>query len=191
MARAGRRAGPTETREQILAAARRIFAEQGYDGATVRGIAAGAGVNAALLHHFFGSKQQLFVAAMNFPIDPAEQLPLLLSGPPEEIGERVARLFLGIWGDPAGRAPFLALLRSVASNEQAATMMRQFMMRTVLSGLAEHQGVPPLRATAAAAQMIGIVMLRYVVQAPPLVEASDDEIVALIAPVLQRYLTPE
>ncbi|NKQ56574.1 TetR/AcrR family transcriptional regulator [Amycolatopsis sp. K13G38] len=191
MARAGRRPGPTETREQIIAAARRAFAEQGYDGATVRGIAAEAGVNAALLHHFFGTKQQLFVVAMNFPIDPAEQLPLLLSGPPEQIGERVARLFLALWGDPAGRAPFLAMLRSVASNEQAATMLRQFMVRTVLARLAEARGVPPLRVTAAAAQMIGLVMLRYVVQAPPLVDATDDEIVELIAPVLQNYLTPE
>ena len=191
MARAGRRPGPNETHEQILVAARRVFAEQGYDGATVRGIAAEAGVNAALLHHFFGSKQQLFVAAMNFPINPAEQLPLLLSGPPDEIGERVARLFLGLWADPAGRTPFLALLRSVASNEQAATMLRQFMMRTVLSRLAEHRGVPPLRVAAAAAQMIGLVMLRYVVLAPPLVDATDDEIVELISPVLQRYLTPE
>ncbi|HVW42715.1 MAG TPA: TetR family transcriptional regulator [Amycolatopsis sp.] len=191
MARAGRRPGPTETREQIVDAARRLFAEQGYDGATIRGIATEAGVNAALLHHFFGSKQQLFVAAMNFPINPAAQLPLLLSGPPDEIGERVARLFLGVWADPAGRAPFLALLRSVASNEQAATMMRQFMMRTVLIRLAEERGVPRLRVAAAAAQMIGLVMLRYVVQAPPLVDATDDEIVELIAPVLQRYLTPE
>ena len=190
MARAGRRPGPTETREQILVAARRLFAEQGYDGATVRGIATEAGVNAALPHHFFGTKQQLFVAAMNIPINPAEQLPLLLSGPPDTIGERVARLFLGIWADPAGRAPFVALLRSVASNEQAATMLRQFMMRAVLTRLAEHRGVAPLRVAAAAAQMIGLVMLRYVVQAPPLVDATDDEIVELIAPVLQRYLTP-
>ena len=174
-----------------MTAARRVFAEQGYDGATVRGIAAEAGVNAALLHHFFGTKQQLFVAAMNLPINPAEQLPLLLSGRSDEIGERVARLFLGLWGDPRSRTPFLALLRSVASNEQAAAMMRQFMMRTVLTRIAQDRGVPPLRAAAAAAQMIGLVMLRYVVQAPPLVDATDDEIIELIAPVLQRYLTPE
>jgi AcrR family transcriptional regulator len=190
MARAGRRPGPTETREEILAAARRLFAEQGYDGATIRGIATEAEVNAALLHHFFGTKQQLFVAAMNLPVNPVEELPHLLSGPVEETGERIVRMFLGIWGDARSRAPFLALLRSVAGNEQAATMMRQFIMRTVLSRIAESRGVPPLRAAAAAAQLIGLVMLRHVLEIPPLVTATDDEIVALVAPVIQHYLSP-
>lgn len=190
MARAGRRPGPTETREAILAAARRLFAAQGYDGATIRGIATEARVNAALLHHFFGTKQQLFVAAMHLPVDPAEELPRLLASPDHETGERVVRLFLGIWGDPQARAPFLALLRSITDNEQAATMMREFLTSAVLARIAEDKSVPPLRAAAAASQLVGLVMLRYVLEIPPLTTATDDEIVALVAPVIQHYLSP-
>ncbi|KAA9152911.1 TetR/AcrR family transcriptional regulator [Amycolatopsis acidicola] len=190
MARAGRRPGPNETREQIVAAARTQFAEQGYDGATIRGIAAAAGVNAALLHHFFGTKQQLFVAAMNFPVNPVDELPRLLAGPPGELGERIVRLFLGLWAEERSREPFLAILRSVTGNEQAATMMRQFLTRVVLSKVAESRGVPPIRAAAVASQLIGLVLLRHVVRVPPLADADDEELVALVAPVVQSYLTP-
>ncbi|HVV08727.1 TetR family transcriptional regulator [Amycolatopsis sp.] len=190
MARAGRRPGPSETREEIVAAARKLFAEQGYDGATIRGIAAEARVNAALLHHFFGTKQQLFVAAMNLPVNPLDELPRLLSGPPERTGERIVRMFLGLWAEPRSREPFLAIVRSVSGNEQAATMMRQFLTRVVLSRVAEARGVPPLRAAAVASQLIGLVMLRYVVRVPALADADDEELVALVAPVIQSYLTP-
>ncbi|HKN53864.1 MAG TPA: TetR family transcriptional regulator, partial [Amycolatopsis sp.] len=136
MAQAGRRPGQTETREKILDAARHRFAELGYDGATIRAIAADAGVNAALLHHFFGSKQQLFVAAMNLPVNPAELVPRILEGPRDELGDRLIRTFLAIWASPEGRTPFLALIRSAATNEQVALMMRQFMERAVLAEVA-------------------------------------------------------
>jgi AcrR family transcriptional regulator len=91
MAPAGRRPGQTETREKIVDAARRRFAEQGYDGATVRGIASDAGVNAAVLHQFFGTKQQLFVASMNIRIDPSRLIPHIVDGPAEQTGERLLR----------------------------------------------------------------------------------------------------
>src|SRR3954468_13618000 len=107
MARAGRRPGQTETREKILDAARHRFAELGYDGATIRGIAADAGVNAALLHHFFGSKQELFAATMNLPGNPAELVPSILAGPRSGIGERLVRAFLAVWAAPEGRTPFV------------------------------------------------------------------------------------
>ncbi|KFU77186.1 DNA-binding transcriptional regulator, AcrR family [Amycolatopsis lurida] len=190
MAQAGRRPGQTETREEILDAARRKFAEQGYDGATVRGIAAEAGVNAALLHHFFGTKQRLFAASMNLPVDPGELVPRILEGPEEEIGERLVRAFLGLWQAPDGRAPFLAMIRSATTNEQVATMMRQFLERAVLARVAEARGVPKVRVAGIAAQMIGFALLRYVIGLPPLVNASEEEIVAMLAPVAQYYLTP-
>ncbi|WP_410651584.1 TetR family transcriptional regulator [Amycolatopsis sp. cmx-4-54] len=190
MAQAGRRPGPTETREEILDAARRRFAEQGYDGATVRAIAADAGVNAALLHHFFGTKQRLFAASMNLPVDPGELVPRILEGPEEEIGERLVRAFLGLWQAPDGRAPFLAMIRSATTNEQVATMMRQFLERAVLARVAEARGVPKVRVAGIAAQMIGFALLRYVIGLPPLVNASEEEIVAMLAPVAQYYLTP-
>lgn len=190
MAQAGRRPGQTETREEILEAARRRFAEQGYDGATVRAIAADAGVNAALLHHFFGTKQRLFAASMNLPVDPGELVPRILEGPEEEIGERLVRAFLGLWQAPDGRAPFLAMIRSATTNEQVATMMRQFLERAVLARVAEARGVPKVRVAGIAAQMIGFALLRYVIGLPPLVNASEEEIVAMLAPVAQYYLTP-
>ncbi|MFE6615621.1 TetR family transcriptional regulator [Amycolatopsis sp. NPDC057786] len=190
MAQAGRRPGQTETREEILEAARRRFAEQGYDGATVRAIAADAGVNAALLHHFFGTKQRLFAASMNLPVDPGELVPRILEGPEEEIGERLVRAFLGLWQAPDGRAPFLAMIRSATTNEQVATMMRQFLERAVLARVAEARGVPKVRVAGIAAQMIGFALLRYVIGLPPLVNASEEEIVGMLAPVAQYYLTP-
>src|SRR3979490_1424213 len=101
MARAGRRPGQTETREEILVAARRLFGEKGYQGATIRGIAAEAGVNPALVHHFFRTKEQVFVAAMNFPLDPATTVAGLLDGPREDVGRRVVTLILGVWQVPA------------------------------------------------------------------------------------------
>lgn len=191
MARAGRRPGQTETRERILGAARAKFAEQGYDGATVRSIATAAGVNPALVHHFYGSKQQLFVSAMNLPFNPATVLPEILHGPPDAAGRRLVRMFLRLWESPDVRSPLLALLRSATTNERAVTMLRQFLTSAVLSEVATRLGVPPLQASAAAAQMVGIALLRYVIEIPPLVSASEDEIVDLVAPVIQHYLEYE
>jgi AcrR family transcriptional regulator len=188
MARAGRRPGQTETREQILTAARTQFASHGYDGATIRGIAAAASVNPALVHHFFGTKERVFVAALQLPVDPAMIVPALLDGPRSQFGERMVRLFLSVWGNPDSRAPFLALMRSITSNEQAVRMLRQFLGRTVLTKVADGLGVPRLRLAAAASHMIGLAVLRYIVALDPLASAPDDEVVALVAPVIQQYI---
>jgi AcrR family transcriptional regulator len=188
MAKSGRRPGPTGTREDILAAARTLFAEQGYDGATVRAIAAEAGVNPALLHHFYGNKQRLFVAAMNLPFNPADVLPEVLSGPPGETGARTVRMILRLWADAEIRAPFLALLRSATTNRQAVVMMRQFLASAVLERFAQLPGVSRLRASAAIAQMVGVALLRHVLEVPPLSTATEDEIVDLVGPVVQHYL---
>jgi AcrR family transcriptional regulator len=187
--RPGRRAGPTESRGEILAAARRLFAERGYDGATMRAIAQQAGVDAALVHHFFGTKEQVFVAALELPFQPADVLPqMIAAGPRSEVGERFVRLFLALWREPQGRAPVLALMRSAATNEQAAEMVRQFVTSALLGRLADLLGVPRLRILAAASQLVGLVMLRYVIGVEPLASAGEEEIVQLIAPAIQRYL---
>ncbi|MBP2324084.1 AcrR family transcriptional regulator [Kibdelosporangium banguiense] len=188
MARAGRRPGQTETREQILTAARTQFAELGYDGATIRGIAARAEVNPALVHHFFGTKEQVFVAALQLPIDPAFLVPALLDGPKSQFGERFVRLFLTVWGNADTRAPFLAMMRSVTTNEQAARMLRQFLERHVLARIAAELDVPQVRLAAAAAHMVGLAMFRYVIGIEPLAKAGDDEIVAMVGPVIQTYI---
>ena len=186
--RPGRRSGPTVSRGDILAAARRLFAERGYDGATIRAIAQEAGVDAALVHHFFGTKEQVFVAAMELPFSPAELVPGLVAGPREQLGERFVRLFLALWRDPEGRAPVLALLRSATTNTQAAEMIRQFVTEALLTRLAGALDIPPLRVTAAASQLVGMAMLRYLIGVEPLASADEEEIVNLVAPVIQRYL---
>jgi AcrR family transcriptional regulator len=187
--RPGRRAGPTESRGDILAAARLLFAERGYDGATIRGIAGRAGVDAALVHHFFGTKEGVFVEAMGFPVQPSTFIAeLIASGPREQLGERLVRVFLGLWRDPERRAPVLGLLRSATTNEQAAEMLREFVTSALLGRLADGIGVPRLRLCAAAAQMMGMVMLRYVIGVEPLASADEEEVVTLLAPTIQGYI---
>ncbi|GAA1525401.1 hypothetical protein GCM10009678_03420 [Actinomadura kijaniata] len=184
----GRRPGPTETREEILAAARGLFAEKGYDGASLRAIARAAGVDPALVHHFYGSKEGVFIAAMRFPIDPAELMPVVMSAPREELGETMVRVFLRIWDDPEGRAPILAMLRSAMTNEKAAAMMREFVSSALFARASELRGIPLERVDAAVGQMIGVAMLRYVLRVEPIASLSEDELVELLGPTLQRYL---
>ena len=187
MARTGRRPGQTQTKEDILAAARNQFAERGYGGATIRAIAADAGVNPALVHHFFGSKEQVFVAALNLPFNPSVLVETLLDGPRDTIGERILRLFLGLWREPVTRAPFLALMRSVAGSPEVAEQLRTFMETAVLAKVAAALGLPPLRLTAAASQMIGLAMVRYVLAVEPMASAADEDVIGLVGPVIQRY----
>jgi AcrR family transcriptional regulator len=184
----GRRPGGPDTRGEILAAARAEFSRVGYDAATLRSIAAAAGVDPALIHHYFGTKEQLFVAAMELPFEPATTLPEVLNGDPSRLGERFVRLFLSVWDDPVRRAPFVAMIRSAMSHERAATMLRGFVRTALLGRAAEHLDADPLRIELAAGQLVGVVMMRYVLRLEPLASAGEDEVVALLAPTIQRYL---
>ncbi len=188
--RRGRRRSGEGTRDQLLDAARRAFAEHGFDGATVRMIAERAGVDPAMVNHWFGGKDALFTAAMDIPLDPAVVLTGLLDGDPEQLGERIVTRFLTIW-DPTGGAPLAALVRSVASHEAAARMLREFITRVVLARVAA--GVSPdrpdLRAALVGSQLIGLGMARYVVRFDPVATAPVPTLVAAVAPTLQRYLT--
>ncbi|WP_278045277.1 TetR/AcrR family transcriptional regulator [Actinomadura roseirufa] len=185
----GRRPGPTETREEILAAARDLFAEKGYDGASLRAIARAAGVDPALVHHFFGNKEGVFVAAMRFPVEPSVLLPQLLALPRDEVGEAMVRMFLAVWGDAGRRAPVLAMLRSAMTNDRAASLMSEFLTSALFKRAGLARDVPMLRIQAAAGQMMGVMILRYVLRVEPMASASEDELVALVAPTLQHYLT--
>lgn len=190
MARTGRRPGPGGTRERILAAARSDFGKGGYEGTTIRGIAAQARVDPALVMHYFDSKDGVFRAAMQFPVDPAEFIPRLLAPGPDGLGERLVRFFVETWDSPAG-SPFLGLIRSVVGNEDAAAQLREFVTREVLGRLARALELdqPQLRAALVASQLIGLAMLRYVVSVEPVASASTDELAAWLGPTLQRYLT--
>ncbi|MGH8869103.1 MAG: TetR family transcriptional regulator [Actinomycetes bacterium] len=187
----GRRPGHEDTRGTILEAARRSFAEHGYDGSTVRGIARDADVDPALVHHYFGGKEQVFVAAMALPFEPSVVVPQILGDGPDGVGERFVRFFLGVWGDPESRDPFLGLLRSATTNEEAATMMREFVSRALLGRVADALDLPDaaLRVEASASHLIGLALLRYVIKVEPLASASEEEVVALVAPTIQRYMT--
>ncbi|MFC4055989.1 TetR family transcriptional regulator [Actinomadura syzygii] len=185
----GRRPGPTETREKILAAARDLFAEKGYDGTSLRAIARTAGVDPALVHHFYGTKDGVFIEAIRFPVDPAALLGRAASFPKERFGELMVRTFLEVWGDDERRRPLLGMLRSAMTNEQAAALLREFVTSALFSRAGKATGAPQLPLQAAAGQMIGLMILRYVVRVEPIASASEDELVELVAPTIQRYLT--
>jgi len=188
--RRGRRAGGEDTKAVLLDAARAVFIERGYEGATVRAIAAKAGVDAAMVNHWFGSKENLFAkAVLQVPFDPSKLVERLLEGSPDGIGERIVRNFLTIW-DATGGGPFAALVRSVTSHEEVARVLREFFLNNLFRRLAADLGTDQveLRAALCASQVIGMGMVRYVVKFEPLASADHDTLVAAVAPNLQRYL---
>ena len=189
MATRGRRPGPSNTREEILVAARQLFAQRGYQATTMRAIAAEAGVNAALVHHYFGSKEQLLVAAMNLPLNPADAIRELRdAGPRDQLGERLVRFFVRTWRDPQTGQPLQALLRASASSDAGAATMREFVENVMLARLSMLLGIPRLRLAGGFAQLVGFALAGTVIGIEPLASASEDELVVLLAPSIQRYV---
>ncbi|MDN3353942.1 TetR family transcriptional regulator [Actinomadura sp. DC4] len=186
--RPGRRPGQSSSRDDILSAARVLFGERGYDKASIRAIAGAAGVDPALVHHFFGTKEDLFAAAMAFPVDTNMIIPLVLSGPREGIGERLVRMVLSLWSDPRLRPQFVGIIRSATTSEMGANRLREFVYSQVLTRVAEELDVPRLNINAVAAQIVGVLMLRYVLEVEPMASASEQELTELLAPTIQRYL---
>lgn len=193
----GRRPGGVDTRQAIVEAARVDFADQGYDGTSLRGIARRAAVDPALVHHYFGGKAQLFAAVMDIPADPAALISAVVDGPRDQVGEALVRTFLGVWDSEDGRQRFQALMRAAVSHEEATRMLREFLTREVfgrvLRSLAADGDRPAdleLRAGLAASQMVGLAMMRYIVEFPAVVDAGHDELAALVGPTIQRYLAP-
>ena len=191
MGRTGRRPGESGTQQAILDAARAAFTETGYDGATVRGIAREAGVDPALVHHYFGTKEHLFVAAMQLPIDPAVVIPALLAPGVDGLGERVVRMFLTVWDSPEANYHFLGLLRSAMTHEKSAAMMREFVTSAIFGRVTAALDVdqPQLRANLVASQLMGVAFARYILRVEPLASTPTDALVPIVAPTLQRYLT--
>lgn len=186
--RSGRRPGRSGTREAILAAARRQFGEHGFDRATIRSIAREAGVDPALVTHFHGSKQRLFLAAVELPFEPEQALPAALAGDRADAGRRLAELLVGILEDPARRS-VVGIVRSAATEPEAARMVRELIGERIL-GVAAHELSmdAPLRASLVGSQVVGLVMARYVVGVEPLASLPADRLVDVLAPTLQRYL---
>lgn len=190
--RTGRRPGNPDTREAILTAARAAFADRGFDAASIRAIATAAGVDPALVHHYFGTKEDLFRATVAIPVDPAELVPRVLAGGRDEVGERLVRTFLAVWDSPVGTAA-VALLRSAMSNQWTARLLREFLVTQVLRRVVEQLDLDPaevpLRGALVATQIAGLAMMRYVIRLEPVASASPDTLAATIGPTIQRYLT--
>ncbi len=188
--RRGRRPGGTDTREALLNAAREVFIEQGFDGATVRAIAGRAGVDAAMVNHWFGGKEGLFgEAVLKLPFNPQDIVNILVGSPPDMVGDTIVRTVLSRW-DASGGGVFTALIRSVASHDEAAGMLRDFFLKFVFKQVIgkfspDHK---ELRATLIATQIVGLGMVRYVARFEPLASADVDTLAVAIAPTLQRYI---
>lgn len=187
----GRRSGPSVTRERVLAVARSRFAARGYDATTIRDVASDAGVDPALVHYFFGTKDALFAAAMALPVNPAEVLGGVVAAGADGLGARLVRAFLGVWDDPVSGAALVALLRSAVTHEGTAEAVRGFAGNEVVARIASVLDGPDarLRASLAASQLLGLAVARYIVRVEPLASADHDSIVASMAPALQGYFT--
>lgn len=196
----GRRPGGEDTRAAILDAARADFAEQGYEGTSLRGVARRAGVDPALVHHYFGGKAALFVAVMEIPVDPRALMDAIVAGPREEVGAGLVRTFLQVWDSPEGRLRFEAMVRSAVTHDDAARMLREFLTREIFARITRALTPPDaaglaanheLRAGLAAGQMVGMAMMRYIIDFPAVAQASQEELVELIGPAMQSYLAPD
>lgn len=190
MNRTGRRPGDPGTREAILDVARRGFGSRGYDATSLRAIATEAEVDPALVLHYFGSKEGLFVAATGMPGDLLEMLAGLAALPAGDRLPALVRGHLRMVDSDSGRNAMIALVRSAVSNDKAAAMLREFLAAQLLPVIAGFTDQPDarLRASLVAAQLIGIAMLRHVIKAEPLAKATPDEIVALVVPVIEGYV---
>jgi AcrR family transcriptional regulator len=188
--RSGRRAGAPDTRAEILTAAKSVFAEAGYDRATIRGIAAEAGVDPSLVHHYFGSKDRLFAASIDIPLPPIEAVSKAFSEG-NAAGHLLATIFFSVWEQHGPRDSLLGMLRSAMGGEdQAVEAFREFVTRELLHRIAPQ--IPgedgSLRALVMVSQLVGIAITRYVVKLEPIASAPIEDIIALVAPRIQSYL---
>ena len=186
----GRRPGAPATRAEVLAAARASFAEKGFRGTTIRAVAAAAGVDPALVHHYFGTKDDLFLAALEMPVDPRELLAPVMAQGPDGAGERLLRTFLSVWDDPEIQVRLLAVVRSVL-DEDGATLLKEGFIPVVVGPILAQlvKDRPEVRIPLVTSQVTGLIVTRYMLALPPMAEMPADAVVARIGPVLQHYLT--
>jgi AcrR family transcriptional regulator len=189
--RPGRPSGSSDTRERILASALDLFARDGIDRTSIRAVAAGAGVDAALVHHYFGTKQQLFAAAIDIPIDPMTVLVPMREIPVSELGFTLPSVLLPLWDSELG-AGLIARLRSLIAGTDVS-LARSFLEEVITAEVASRVDNPPgtgmIRAQFFATQLMGVVMARYIVKVEPFASLPAEQIVQTIGPNLQRYLT--
>jgi AcrR family transcriptional regulator len=189
----GRRPGAPDTRAEVLAAARASFAGKGFRGTTIRAVAASAGVDPALVHHYFGTKTQLFAAAIHIPIDPMDVIGPLRQVPVEQIGYVLPSILLALWDSEMGKG-FIAELRSLLAGNDV-TLIRSFLQEVIAVEVGNRVDNPPgsgrIRVQFVASQLVGIVMARYILELDPFKSLPVEQIAETIGPNLQRYLTGE
>lgn len=193
--RTGRRPGKQDTRTAILEAARQIFAEQGYDGSSVRRIATAAGVDPALIYHYFSTKEQLFLAVVQPPIDPATLLPQIFEGGADGVPERLLHTFLGVFDNPVSGPAMRSFIRGAVSHAWAGRLAREFFATQVVRRIIKELRTEidpdeiPMRASFVASQLFGLALMRYIIRIQPLADLPTETVVAAVAPNIQRYLT--
>ena len=191
--RRGRPPGNSDTRERILANARELFARNGIDKTSIRAIAAAAGVDSALVHHYFGTKQQLFVAAIDIPVDPTAVLGPIRAAPVEQLGLLIPSLLLPLWDSELG-AGLVATVRSLLAGSDVS-LIRSFFQEVITAEVAPRVDTPPgtgrLRVQFVVSQLVGVVMARYIIGLEPFASLPAGQVAETIAPTLQRYLTGE
>jgi AcrR family transcriptional regulator len=187
----GRRPGPSRTREQILKAARESFARRGYDATSLRGVAAQAGVDPALVRRFYGSKEGLLVAALTATFRPSEEVAEVVSGDLDMLGDQILSYTLRIWEQAPSRDMLVGMIRSACTNERAATLLRDFFASQILARIAGalKDKEAELRASAIGSQIVGLAFYRYVLKVEPIASASPETLRAMFGPTLQGYLT--
>jgi AcrR family transcriptional regulator len=186
----GRRPGDDDTRQRILVAARRLFAESGYERAGMRAIAAEADVDSALITHYFGSKQGLLTEALRLPVDPALVLASVQRAPRDRMGEELVRALVATWEQPPVRQHFLGMLRTAASHDVARDVLQQTLhdsVQVAVAGLVDDD--PQRRSALVITQMTGLALARYFLQLPEVTALTPEELVVAIGPTIQRYLT--
>lgn len=188
--RRGRPRGGSDSRERIIAAAVDEFGEHGYDGSTIRSIATRAGVDPALVHHYFGTKADLFAEAVGIPLRPDIDVPGIVAGPRDGVGERVVRYVLEGFEQPEIRRRGVMLMRTAIGSRLTTPLLAGYLARELVGKIAKQLGVPDadLRATLVASQIGGLLLTRYVLRLPPIASASVDDLVARVGPTVQRYL---
>jgi len=189
--RRGRRPAGEDTRGLITEAARSEFADKGYEGTSLRAVARVAGVDPALVHHYFEGKADLFAQSVVLTrVNPAVVVDRVLEGPMDTLGERMVRAFLAVWDDPENQDRLVALVRAVHTNDEVVALVREFVAHEIIGRVTRRTGITDaaLRGSLAASQLIGLATARYVVRMPPLAEASHDEVARWLGPTLQRYL---
>lgn len=192
--RRGRRPSGSDTRGEIVAAARGEFSAQGYDATSLRAVARRAGVDSALVHHYFAGKPALFAEVMELPLDPVVLVAAIVAAPRDEVGATLVRSFFTVWDDAEGRERFQGVIRSALTHEAAARMIREFLTEEAFARVARELGdgdpEANLRGGLVGSQMVGLAMMRYVLGFQPIVDASVEDLVRLVGPTIQRYLLP-